>query len=374
MSSERIPVANPRAAYLAQKADIDAAMAAVLDRGQYILGEEVAAFEAEFASYLGVRFAIGVASGSDALELALRVCGIGPGDAVITVANTAVATVAAIERTGAEARFVDVDTSSFTIDPVEIERAIARHQGSPIRAIVPVHLYGHPAAMREIMRISAAHNLIVVEDCAQAHGASCGGQRVGAFGSAAAFSFYPTKNLGALGDGGAVVTNDPAIAKRISAYRQYGWRQRYVSESRGWNSRLDELQAACLRPKLRRLDADNARRKAIAASFSEAIGRPGVLTGPVELPGCEHVYHQYVIRTRQRDSFRRFMSERGIDTAVLYPVPIHQQPAYETDVSLPRTTELANEIVSLPMYPQLTDDAIRRICDALAAAQRSGLE
>jgi dTDP-4-amino-4,6-dideoxygalactose transaminase len=374
MSSERIPVASPRAAYLAQKEEIDGAIEAVLARGVYVLGEEVARFEAEFAAYAGTRFAIGVASGSDALELALRACGIGAGDAVITVANTAVATVAAIERTGAEAVFVDVDPQTFTIDATRIDDAIAAHRGNAVRAIVPVHLYGHPAGMPAILQIAAAHDLKIVEDCAQAHGASCDGILVGTFGSASAFSFYPTKNLGALGDGGAVVTNDEGVAERVRAYRQYGWRERYVSESRGWNSRLDELQAACLRVKLRRLDADNARRRRIAASFSSVIESSGVLNAPIESPGCKHVYHQYVVRTRRRDSFQRFMSDVGIDTAVLYPVPIHQQPAYRAAVLLPRTEELANEIVSVPVFPQLTDDELERICDALARAQRSGLQ
>jgi dTDP-4-amino-4,6-dideoxygalactose transaminase len=374
MLLERIPVASPRAAYLAQKAEIDAAIAAVLGRGSLILGDEVARFEEELAAYLGVRFAIGVASGTDAIELALRGCGIGAGDAVITVSNTAVATVAAIERTGAEAVFVDVDAASFTIDPELVEAAIARHAGNPIRAVVPVHLYGHPAAMGEIMRIAAARGLRIVEDCAQAHGASCGGGRVGSFGAAGAFSFYPTKNLGALGDGGAVVTNDPQLAERVRAYRQYGWRERYVSESRGWNSRLDEIQAACLRVKLRHLDSDNARRRGIAASFGEAIGSGDGLTPPSELPRCEHVYHQYVVRVRHRDAFQRFMSDRGIDTSVLYPVPIHQQPAYRADFSLPRTETLAKEIVSIPIYPQLTDCEIERISEALSAARQSALQ
>jgi dTDP-4-amino-4,6-dideoxygalactose transaminase len=369
MSADRIPVANPRAAYLAHKEEIDRAIAGVMDRGMYILGEEVARFEEELAAYIGASFAIGVGSGTDALELALRGCGIGEGDAVLTVSNTAVATVAAIQRTGAEAVFVDVDRQTFTIDCSRIEAALAAHRGKPVRAIVPVHLYGQPAAMPDIMRIAAAHELRVIEDCAQAHGASVAGKRAGSFGDAAAFSFYPTKNLGALGDGGAVVTNDAAIAERVRAFRQYGWRDRYVSESRGWNSRLDELQAAVLRVKLRHLDNENRRRRAIAVVFNDALAGKGGLAAPIEASDRMHIYHQYVVRAQQRDRFRRFLNDRGVDTAVLYPVPIHLQPAYITNVSLAETELLAREIVSLPIYPHLTDDAVIQIRDSLRVAE-----
>jgi dTDP-4-amino-4,6-dideoxygalactose transaminase len=355
MATDRIPVANPRASYLAHKDEIDGAIAAVLERGQFILGEEVSRFEEEFAAYVGASFAIGVASGTDALEIALRACGIGAGDAVLTVSNTAVATVAAIERTGAAVVFADVDEATYTIDPESIERTITAYEGAPIRAIVPVHLYGHPAPMRRIVEIASAHGLRIIEDCAQAHGASIGGRRVGTFGDAAAFSFYPTKNLGALGDGGAVVTNDAAIAERIRAFRQYGWRERYVSEIRGWNSRLDELQAAVLRVKLRYLEGENDRRRAIANAYGVA---------PIAA-GCRHVFHQYVVRSARRDAFRRVMSDRGIDTAILYPVPVHLQPAYLARVSLPVTERLSREIVSLPVFPELTDFDVARICDAL---------
>ncbi|HEY2090567.1 MAG TPA: DegT/DnrJ/EryC1/StrS family aminotransferase [Thermoanaerobaculia bacterium] len=367
MAADRIPVANPRAAYLAHKDEIDGAIAAVLDRGRYILGEEVARFEEDFAAYLGTQFAIGVASGTDAVEIALRACGIGAGDAVLTVSNTAVATVAAIEHTGAEVVFADVDAASYTIDPESIEKTIASHRGTPVRAIVAVHLYGHPAPMGRIAEIAAAHGLRIVEDCAQAHGASIGAQRTGTFGDAAAFSFYPTKNLGSLGDGGAVVTHDPAIAERVRAYRQYGWRERYVSESRGWNSRLDELQAAVLRMKLRYLESENDRRRTIAAAFDGALSSS--LSAPRVAPACRHVYHQYVLRTDRREAFRRFMDDRGIDTAILYPVPVHRQPAYLSRVSLPLTESLAGEIVSVPVFPELTDPEVARICDALRKVQ-----
>jgi dTDP-4-amino-4,6-dideoxygalactose transaminase len=363
-----IAIASPYAAYLAHREEIDRAIRTVLDRGVYILGEEVARFEEEWASWLGASFAIGVASGSDAVELALRGCGIGPGDAVVTVSNTAVATVAAIERTGAEPVFVDVDPATYTIDVTRVEEAFAAGRGNRIRAILAVHLYGHPAPMREILQIAAARDLRVIEDCAQAHGASIGGKRVGTFGDAAAFSFYPTKNLGAVGDGGAVVTSDAAVAERVRAFRQYGWRERYVSETRGWNSRLDEIQAAILRVKLAFLEAENDRRRGIAAAYNDALAGKHGLSGPRERPDCVHVYHQYVIRTPNRDLFRHFLRDRGVDTAVLYPVPVHLQPAYIDSgprSELANTERIAREIVSVPIYPQLTDDDAVRICEAL---------
>ena len=358
---------NPRASYLAHKEEIDAAIARVLDRGSYILGEEVARFEEEFAAYVGAEAAIGVASGTDALELALRACGVGPDDAVLTVANTAVATVAAIDRIGAEAVFADVDARTFTIDCADAEERIERHSGKPIRAIVPVHLYGHPAAMEEVARLASARGLAVVEDCAQSHGASIGGRRTGSFGAAAAFSFYPTKNLGALGDGGMVVTSDAAIAGRVRLLRQYGWQQRYVSETRGWNSRLDELQAAILRIKLRHLDAENERRRFIASKYADAL-RATTVTPPFVQRGCTHVFHQFVVRTKQREAFRKTFAEQGIDTAVLYPVPIHLQPAYRSPrrTPLPVTEMIVDEIVSVPIFPQMAGSEIDRVVEILS--------
>lgn len=366
-SGDRVPVANPRAAYLEHKQEIDAAMSEVLDRGIYILGDQVTRFEEEFAAYLGVRHAVGVANGTDAVELALRAAGIGEGSAVLTVANTAVATVAAIQRTGAEVVFADVDAATFVIDCAHAAETIRRHTAPPIRAIVPVHLFGHPAPMAEVANLATKHGLIVVEDCAQAHGASIDGRRVGSFGTAAAFSFYPTKNLGALGDGGAVVTDDATIANRLRALRQYGWRERYISESRGGNSRLDEIQAAVLRVKLRSLDRENERRRVIAATYRAAIVSMDTMTAPREVAGCLPVYHQFVVRTPRRDALRQSLDAQGVDTAIHYPVPVHLQPAYRTEfaVPLPVTERLAKQIVSLPMWPQMDAGIIRRVVEAL---------
>lgn len=374
MGTSDIPVANPRAAYLEHKQEIDAAIAAVLDRGMYILGEEVSLLEEELAAYIGVRHAVGVASGTDAIELALRAAGIGAGDAVITVANTAVATVAAIERAGAAVVFADVDPATLLIDCAHAEETIRRHTGPPIRAIVVVHLFGNPAPMAEVAKLATSHRLIVIEDCAQAHGASIDGKRVGSFGAAAAFSFYPTKNLGALGDGGAVVTDDPKMADRIRELRQYGWRERYISESRGWNSRLDEIQAAVLRVKLRYLDVANEQRVALARAYQTAIASTK-LTPQRPVAGGVSVFHQFVVRSPQRDALRRFLGDRGIDSAIHYPVPIHLQPAYrsERQIPLPVTERVAGDILSLPMWSPMTAVIMERVTHSLEAAGRSTL-
>ncbi|MGH9752556.1 MAG: DegT/DnrJ/EryC1/StrS family aminotransferase, partial [Blastocatellia bacterium] len=287
---------DPRANYLARKREIDEAIQQTLDSGWYILGGQVSEFEREFAGYLGAKHCVGVANGTDALHLALRSIGAGAGDAVITVAHTAVATVAAIEMAGALPLLVDIDPATFTIDPEAVEDAIKTHRDQlHIKAILPVHLYGHPADMRAICDIARRYDLKVVEDCAQAHGATIhrmGGSKVGVFGDAAAFSFYPTKNLGALGDGGAIVTNDAEVAERVRLLREYGWRERYVSDVAGFNSRLDELQAAILRVKLKYLDEENARRREIARIYDDRLALDS-LGLPERLDGVESVYHQY---------------------------------------------------------------------------------
>jgi dTDP-4-amino-4,6-dideoxygalactose transaminase len=367
-----IPQTNPLANYLAHRDEIDEAIRRTLESGWYILGNEVESFEHEYAEYLGARHAIGVGNGTAALYLALRVCDVGPGDTVITVSHTAVATVAAIELTGANPLLVDVEPSSLAIAVKRLEEAIDELSGS-IKAIVPVHLYGQPANITEIMRIATRHGIRVIEDCAQAHGAEWNGQKVGTFGDAAAFSFYPTKNLGALGDGGAVVTNDEALARRVRSLREYGWEQRYVSEVAGVNSRLDELQAAILRVKLRHLDDENRRRANIAHKYSSAlVDYPIVL--PDALPNARHVYHQYVVRTPERDSLQAFLRQRGIGTGIHYPVPIHQQPAYAGRISiygsLAETESAAGEILSLPMFPELTEEQVDQVIEQIHAWQR----
>ena len=360
-----ISLVDLKAAYRRLQTEIDAATARVMSSGWYILGPEVAAFESEFAAYLGVEQAVGVASGTDAVLLALRALGIGPGDEVITVAHTAVATVAAIELAGATPRLVDIDAATYTLDPAQLAAAITPRT----RAVVPVHLYGAPADMDAVLAVAHAHGLLIVEDCAQAHGARYRGRMVGALGDAAAFSFYPTKNLGALGDGGAVATNRPEVAERLRLLRQYGWRERYVSDVTGTNSRLDELQAAILRVRLRHLDAENTARRRLAARYDAALaGLP--ITLPTARADDRAVYHLYVIRTAARDALVAHLRARGIGTGVHYPVPVHRQPAYAhlgcDPGSLPATEAAAAEVLSLPMYPDLLPTAV----DTIAAAIR----
>lgn len=376
MASEiRVPQANPRAGYMAAKPEIDAAVAGVLDGGWYILGKEVSAFEAEFAAYIGVAHAVGVANGTDALALALRGLGIGPGDAVATVSHTAVATVAAIEMTGATPVLIDIDAEAYTLDPAELDAALAgrtRGDGPPIRAVIAVHLYGQAADIETIAALTRRHGVRLIEDCAQAHGATLAGRRLGCFGDVAAYSLYPTKNLGALGDGGIVATDDPALAERIAALRQYGWRARYVSDIVGINSRLDEMQAAILRVKLRRLDMENARRQSIAATYDAALDGAAAVR-PWRRPQAEHVFHQYVLRCRDRDGLQGRLREAGIGTNIHYPVPVHLQPAYRGRLAtgpggLVRTEAAAAAVLSLPMFPQLTDADVAAVCAALRDA------
>jgi dTDP-4-amino-4,6-dideoxygalactose transaminase len=361
---------DPKANYLGRQREIDEAIRQTLDAGWYILGQQTSAFEQEFAGYLGAKHCVGVANGTDALHLALRACGVGAGDVVITVSHTAVATVAAIEMAGAAPLLVDIDPASFTINPEAVEDAVKSWRGEgKVKAIMPVHLYGHPADMQAIAAIARRYELKVIEDCAQAHGATIKGVKVGTFGDAAGFSFYPTKNLGALGDGGAVVTDDSEIAERARLLREYGWRERYVSEIAGFNSRLDEIQAAILRVKLRYLDEENARRREIARVYDERLAPT-----PLRLPRCragvESVYHQYVARSGERDRLREYLRERGIGSLIHYPVPVHLQPAYEHRVAvhggvLPATEQAAREVLSLPMHSHLTERQVERVCEAI---------
>jgi len=341
-------------------------MAGVLDGGRFILGPAVERFEAEFARFCGVPHSVGVASGTDAITIALRALGIGPGDEVITAANTCVPTVAGIEASGATAVLCDVD-DSYTIDPERLEQAVT----SRTRAVVPVHLYGQCADMDAVTTIARRHGLKVVEDAAQAHGAEYAGRRAGALGDAAAFSFYPTKNLGGIGDGGAVVTADSEVADRARRLRAYGERERYVSAERGTNSRLDELQAAILMTKLGHLGAANDARRSIARRYLEELeGLPLAL--PAERPGGRHVFHLFVVRPASRERFRTALEERGVDTLVHYPRPVHRHPAYAglaENGRLTRAERFCDEVVSLPLYPELRDDEV----SAVAAAVRDVL-
>jgi dTDP-4-amino-4,6-dideoxygalactose transaminase len=352
----------PKAQYLAHRHEIDSAIQSVLDRGMYVLGEEVRTFESEFAAYIGATAGIGVGSGTEALHLALKACGIGPGDEVITVSHTAVATVAAIELAGATPVFVDIEPDYYTLDPSLLETAITPRT----RAVIPVHIYGQSADMDHILAIAGHYGLRVIEDCAQAHGACYKGKRVGTFGDMACFSFYPTKNLGALGDGGMVVTNDAALADKARLLREYGWSDRYVSTVCGWNSRLDELQAAILRVKLRFLDSDNDKRSELAGIYGRELER-SALCLPVPRSASTHVHHLYVVRSGQRDDLKKFLNDNGIGALVHYPVPVHLQPAYAARAAhpLPETERAAKEVLSLPIYPELAEADILTTTQAI---------
>ena len=365
---------DPRAGYLEQKEEIDAAIAEVLASGWYIKGKQVAAFESEFAAFVGVREAVGVANGTDALHLALRALGIGRGDQVLTVSHTAVATVAAIELAGAEPVLVDIDEASYTICAGRLaEAARAFRGGGRLKAVIAVHLYGQPAAMPAILEIAREHGLFVIEDCAQSHGALLEGKATGTFGDIAAFSFYPTKNLGGIGDGGAVVTQDPELARRARWLGEYGWKERYLSEIPGLNSRLDELQAAILRVKLPRVAENNARRRALARLYGERLPRE-LLVLPAARAGAEHCYHQYAVRCGERDALRAHLKMEKIATTIHYPQPVHLQPAYRGRVTiagdLPVSERVCGEILSLPMYPQLPLEAAESVCDAVRSWRR----
>jgi len=365
-----IPLINPKASYLDGKEEIDAAIARVMESGRYILGQEVAAFEQEFAAYIGARYGIGVGSGTEALHIALKACGIQPGDEVITVSHTAVATVAAIQLCGARPVLVDIDPQTLVIDANRIERAIT----SRTKVILPVHLYGNVADMQTIRSIAERHGLRIVEDCAQSHGATYNGKKSGAWGSVAAFSFYPTKNLGAFGDAGMVVTNDPEFSDRIRLLREYGWRRRYVSEIPGLNSRLDELQAAILRVKLKHLEQWNEERRKKAEIYTERLAPLGIIC-PSEGLGVKHVYHLYVIRTKERDALQGFLKKKGIQTLIHYPVPIHLQEAYKDlgyrQGDLPVTEQYSLEILSLPLFPGIRESEMEEVIQSIRSFMKN---
>lgn len=340
--------------------EMNAALSRVLESGIFILDRDVRAFEAEFAAYCGSTFGMGVGSGTDALHLALLAGGIKAGDEVITVSHTAVATVAAIEMCGARPVLVDIDPQRYTMSPEQFEAAITPRT----RAVVPVHLYGCPVDLAPILEIARQRGIFVVEDCAQAHGAMYKGQRVGTLGNMGAFSFYPTKNLGAYGDGGGLVTDNPDLQKRVALLRQYGWHERYISSIKGINSRLDELQAAILRVKLPYLDAWNAQRQKLARLYSELLQGTDLIL-PTEPDDVEHVYHQYVICHPKRDDLKVFLFDHGISSYIHYPVPIHLQPAYldlgYAQGSLPVTEQVAAQVLSLPLYPEMDEDVVRQV-------------
>ncbi|MGD8806793.1 MAG: DegT/DnrJ/EryC1/StrS family aminotransferase [Chloroflexota bacterium] len=349
-----VPFVDLQIQYQELKAEIDAAMQQVLDTSSYILGPAVADFEADFADYCDVSEAIGVDSGYSAVELALRANGIGPGDEVITQANTFIATVLPVLNAGAKPVLVDIHPDNYNLDPSKLEAAIT----PATRAIVAVHLYGHPADMAPILEIARRHNLVVVEDAAQAHGARYYGHRIGGLGHVAAFSFYPTKNLGAFGDAGAVTTNDPELAEQVRLLRNLGQPVKYVHAQRGFNFRLDSLQAAVLRQKLTRLDSWNAQRQHLARRYDRGLAGLPLVT-PTEAPWAEHVYHLYVIRAARRDALQQHLADHGVATALHYPVPLHRQEALQElgyrPGDFPVTERYAQEILSLPMYSGMTE-------------------
>ncbi|GMW00632.1 MAG: aminotransferase [Candidatus Hydrogenedentota bacterium] len=350
-----IPFFQLKNQFASMEHEIRDAVERVLTSGWYILGEELKAFEREFAEYVGAAHCLGVASGTDAIHLALRAAGVGPGDEVITVANTCVPTLCGITASGATPRLVDVDPETLTLDPNRLEAAITPRT----RAVVPVHLYGHPCDMDPIVDIAAAHGLVVVEDCAQAHGSLYKGKKCGTFGAAAAFSFYPTKNLGAYGDGGAVVTSDPAIADSLRLIRNYGEKRRYEHTVEGVNSRLDEVQAAVLRVKLPRLDTWNRERR-IRAAWYEDILSTAKLTLPAEASWATGNRHLFPIRVKDRDELQDFLASRSVYSLIHYPVPIHLQEAYRSlgkgQGDFPVSEEASRAVLSLPLYPELAKD------------------
>jgi dTDP-4-amino-4,6-dideoxygalactose transaminase len=360
----RVPFVDLVAQQRVLRPELEPVLRALLDEADWIEGRELGAFEHELAELCEVGHAVGTDSGLAALELILRAAGVGPGDEVITTANTFIATVLAISHAGAWPVLVDVDPATATIDPDALEAAV----GPRTRAIIAVHLYGHPADMDAVRRIADRHGLLVVEDACQAHGARYRGRRAGSLGDAAAFSFYPSKNLGAFGDGGAVVTGDPGLADVIRTLRDYGQRRKHRHVVKGFNHRLDTLQAAVLRVKLRHLDEWNAWRREHAAAYTALLQGGGVTT-PRPADGVEPVWHLYVVEVDDRDRLREELAARGIQTGVHYPVPVHLQPAY-ADLGLkagsfPHTERLAGRILSLPMYPELEPAAIERVADAV---------
>lgn len=363
-----IPQSNPKANYLVHQADIDSAIRRVLESGWYILGQEVTTFEQEFATVITAGWAVGVASGTDAIEIALRALGVSPGDRVLTVSHTAVATVAAIARVGAHPLFVDIDPCRYTLDPKSLEAALATPAGKTARALVVVHLYGQAADLPSILTLTRKLGIPVIEDCAQAHGATLQGRFLGTWGDLGCFSFYPTKNLGALGDGGAVTGRDSTLREQVRLLREYGWQTRYVSAEFGLNSRLDELQAAILRAKLPHLPEDNQCRQRIARQYDAHLAESS-LDIPTRFSECKHVFHQYVIQVNTRDSLREALREAGIGTLVHYPMAVHQQPAYADrryqPVPLPHTEAVVKRILSLPMYPELNINEADQVSNTL---------
>jgi dTDP-4-amino-4,6-dideoxygalactose transaminase len=360
-----VPFVDLKALHAPIRAAIDSAIASVIDRNAYIQQEEHKRFEKELAASLGVAKAAGVASGTCALQLALQALGIGRGDEVITAVNTAIPTSEAITAAGAQVVFVDIRPGTFTLDPDKVRKAITTRT----RAIIPVHLYGFPAPMDDIMAIAKDHGLHVVEDVAQAQGATYKGKKVGTIGKIGCFSFFPSKNLGAMGDGGAVAGDDVELVERVAMLANHGRKEKFTHEFEGWNFRLDNLQAAILLAKLPHLDEWNKRRRAAAQHYDKRLAEIKHIKAPVAPPECESVYHLYVIRVADREALAAFLKKRGVGTGLHYPLPLHFQPAYSRlglgPGTFPEAEAAAREVLSLPMFPDLTNDQIDYVCDSI---------
>lgn len=369
-----MPFVDLRAQFAAIRDEVMAAVAAVMERQQFILGPELASFECEMAAYVGAREAVGCGSGSDALLLALLALGIGPGDEVITTPFTFVATASAIARAGARVVFADIDPQTYNIDPDCVGAAIT----GATRAIIAVHLFGLPADLAPIMAAAGPRGIAVIEDVAQAAGARYHGRRVGALGTAGCFSFFPSKNIGGIGDGGMITAGDSDFAQRLRVAREHGSRVPYRYESIGLNSRLDDIQAAVLRVKLRYLERWTAQRRSIADRYREQFARHGLETSidaPGEAPGCEHVYNQFVIRCPKRDELRALLAQRGIPTQIYYPSPLHLQPAFAglgyEQGRFPHAEKACREVLALPIYPELKLDHLNSVVETIAAFRDS---
>jgi dTDP-4-amino-4,6-dideoxygalactose transaminase len=362
-----IPLVDLKAQYGAIREEIATAIQGVLDRSRFILGPEVSDFEREFATYVGARRAIGTSSGTDALHLALRACGVRPGDEVITSPHTFIATAEAISMAGATPVFADIDERTYNLDPAAVEASLT----GKTRAVIPVHLYGQPADLDPIVAMARKHGVAVIEDAAQAHGARYRGRGVGTIGDAACFSFYPGKNLGAYGDAGAVTTNDDSIAQRVHMLRDHGRRSKYDHQIEGFGNRLDTLQAAILRVKLRHLPAWTRRRQELAVAYGGLLTAAGI-EPPFVPDWAEPVWHLFVVRVERRDEVREAMKAADIETGVHYPIPLHLQPAYSrlgyAAGAFPRAERAAGQVLSLPMYPELTEPAVARIVSLFRAA------
>jgi len=363
-----VPFIDLTRQYKAIEEEILSATKRVFEKGRFILGEEVSTFEEEFARYCGVRYGVGVNSGTDALYLALRAAGIGEGDEVVTVANSFIASALAISFSGAKPIFFDIEPETYNLDPNALEHLLKKQRTTGkrqrIKAILPVHLYGHPAQMDTIMEVAHRYHLDVIEDACQAHGAEFKNKKVGSFGAMGCFSFYPTKNLGGSGDGGMVITDDKKLYEKLRLLRCYGEKKKYEHILQGGNSRLDEIQAAILRVKLRYLDKWNDQRRAKALIYKRKVEGSGVIC-PIEKEGARHVYHLFVIRSKKRNGLQASLKERGIDTLIHYPIPIHLQKAYK-DLGykrgdLPMTEQYSREVLSLPFFPEMTESEIEEV-------------